>query len=240
MSSFTQPAPGEVQLWSWSLRVEESTAESLKKFLSPDEILLADKYATHRLKVRYLAGRGGLRQILGAVLGQPAASLRFCYEAAGKPQLVDYPSLHFNLAHSADEALLAIAKQPVGIDLEKLREIQNQAELVRRWFSESEVAQYESLNDVSKREFFFRLWTGKEAVIKLFGGSIGEGLRDIEPPIDTDQGETSLPKKSSFHERNCWITRLDIGMEWAAAIATLGQPTRGESPCRITLPLQVH
>jgi len=79
------------------------------------------------------------------------------------------PSLHFNLSHSGDLALIALAPVPVGVDLERDTPADAQA-LAQAWFTPAEQARLAQGDDD-----FLSLWTAREAVLKARGtGLSGE------------------------------------------------------------------
>lgn len=79
------------------------------------------------------------------------------------------PNLHFNLSHSSDLALIALAPVPVGVDLERDTPADAHA-LAQAWFAPVEQAQ------LARGEAdFLTLWTTREAVLKAMGtGLSGE------------------------------------------------------------------
>lgn len=70
--------------------------------------------------------------------------------------------LHFSISHSENIAVLAVSNDEIGVDIEKLR-APNPA-VIRRCFTEEE-----ALRAQTSAESFTRLWTEKEAVLKLLG-----------------------------------------------------------------------
>lgn len=77
--------------------------------------------------------------------------------------------LHFNLSHSGDLALIALAPVPVGVDLERDTPADAQA-LAQAWFTPAEQAQL-----AQGKDDFLTLWTAREAVLKAMGtGLSGE------------------------------------------------------------------
>jgi 4'-phosphopantetheinyl transferase len=84
--------------------------------------------------------------------------------------------LEFNVSHTAGQGVLAVAQSPVGVDIEAIRERSTLSDLVKRYFSPQEIAQFDSLPYALKPEAFFRGWTGKEAVLK----AVGVGLADVD------------------------------------------------------------
>ena len=76
---------------------------------------------------------------------------------------------HFNLSHSADLALIAIAAaSSVGVDLEYIPAQSDYAEIARRFFSAAEVDHLSALPSHLYAEAFFSCWTKKEAYVRPF------------------------------------------------------------------------
>jgi 4'-phosphopantetheinyl transferase len=116
-----------------------------------------------------------MRTILGAYLQAPPDLLEIDTTSAGKPYLAT-GQLQFNLSHSRDVALVAVARAPVGVDLEHPREFRAPDRLARRICSKRE---YASLREAGgdrgvagAQAQLLRLWVRKEAVVK----GTGEGL----------------------------------------------------------------
>ena len=120
------PAPAlaaEVHLWLASLQPPAEPLAALTATLTVDERERAARFRFPEHRDRFIAGRGLLRELLGAYLDQPATLIRFNQGSRGKPTLVGQPAetgLHFNLSHSGDRALYAIAQREVGVDLEAM------------------------------------------------------------------------------------------------------------------------
>ena len=99
----------------------------------------------------------------------------FEYGEHGKPFLVGHPDIHFNLSHCREAAICMIGSQPVGIDVESVREYRDN--LVRFTMNDLEIAQIEQAErpDVE----FIKLWTQKEAVLKLSGDGISRDMKSV-------------------------------------------------------------
>lgn len=101
----------------------------------------------------------------------------FHYGEHGKPLLVGHPEIHFSLSHCRVAVACAVDRQPVGIDVESVREYSPQ--LARYTMSDAELAEIGRAPDAAVA--FTRLWTRKEALLKL----TGEGLRnDMKTVLD--------------------------------------------------------
>lgn len=118
------------------------------------------------------------------------------YTENGKPYLPpaeEYP-LWFSISHSGDYVCCVIGDRPVGVDLQKIaseksgieeKDIARLMRLAKRFFREEE---YRALlqceeNGLDAAGAFARLWTIKEAYIKMLGRRITDGLDtfEIEP-----------------------------------------------------------
>lgn len=159
--------------------------------------------------------RGALRRILAGYLGQGAPSLAIINDAAGKPCLAD-SALQFNLSESGGWMLVGVcADQPVGVDLElesEHRDLQAWA-VARRYFQESELAVLEAAERSGRLgSAFLRLWTRKEARLKLWGS----GLRGLE----------SLAEEGlQIPESRAWVEDLNPAPGVCAAVALPRAPT---------------
>ncbi len=87
----------------------------------------------------------------------------------GKPFLPNQ-EFFFSLSHSGRLAICGFSKQPIGCDIERIRE---KLPGVKNIFSKEEEETFLFLNDTEKKQFFFQLWTAKESVTKWMGKGIG-------------------------------------------------------------------
>lgn len=106
----------------------------------------------------------------------------FEYGEHGKPSLVfsSHPPLathpiHFNLSHCREAAICVLAQQPVGIDIESIREYKDT--LAHYTMNDEELQRIVSAErpDVE----FTRLWTMKEAVLKCIGTGINNDIKNV-------------------------------------------------------------
>ena len=102
----------------------------------------------------------------------------FEYNEHGKPSIVGHPDIFFNLSHCKEAAVCVISDHPVGIDVESIREYKES--LVRYTMNDDEVQQIESSENPAST--FIRLWTMKEATMKLIGTGISNDMKNV---IDT-------------------------------------------------------
>ena len=200
----------EVQVWLAALPPGEAALTGLSPLLSPEECQRAERFSVSEPRRQFVFGRVCLRQILGACLGREPASLVLERQPHGKPCLA-WPEggdadLRFNLSHSGRRLAIALARgRDVGVDLEQIQPLKEEALLAGRIFSPREQAEWRSLPEAQQRTAFFNGWTRKEAWLK----ATGEGLTDDLAAIEV----TLAPGKDA-----AWLALpggLPVGREWA-------------------------
>lgn len=103
------------------------------------------------------------------------ASPVFGYGEHGKPFIVGHPEIHFNLSHCREAVACVVSDRPVGIDVESVRQYKDS--LARFTMNDDElrlIAEAER-PDVA----FTRLWTMKEARLKLTGEGIRNDMKTV-------------------------------------------------------------
>ena len=93
----------------------------------------------------------------------------------GKPYLIRYPNVHFNLSHCKNGIAVVVGSSPVGIDIESFHR-ENEA-LVRRTMNDTEIESIQASSHPTAA--FTQLWTQKEAVLKLRGTGIVNDLHGV-------------------------------------------------------------
>ena len=99
----------------------------------------------------------------------------FEYNEHGKPSIVGHPEIFFNLSHCKEAAICVVSDQPVGVDVEGIREYKES--LVNYTMNDEEIAQIKSAENPAST--FIRLWTMKEATTKLIGTGISNDMKTV-------------------------------------------------------------
>jgi 4'-phosphopantetheinyl transferase len=179
--------------------------KQLAATLSADEQLRAARFHFERDRNRFVAARGQLREILGQFLEIAPGQIIFSYGERGKPHLADMANgkfLHFNLSHSDSLALIAVCRDcELGVDIERIRPVENTGPLVTPFFSPEELQRWHSLPPSRRAEIFFENWTRTEAFLKFNG----EGIGDFPNPIFECEGD-------------CFVQSLRPTPDYAGAI----------------------
>jgi len=102
----------------------------------------------------------------------------FAYNEHGKPFLAEHPDVHFSISHCREAVGCLVADRPCGLDIESIRPAKES--LVRYTMSpkEAEAIFADPFPDIA----FIRLWTQKEAVLKLLGTGITDDLHNVLEP----------------------------------------------------------
>lgn len=121
-----------------------------------------------------------LLQLLSAYTGRRLSAPELALGEHGKPFLREGGPA-FNLSHSGDAALVALAAAgELGVDLERRGRRRNHLGLAERYFCASETQVLKHCDGAAREERFLALWTAKEAVLKALGRGLAFGLDRLE------------------------------------------------------------
>ena len=180
------PDADECVITHFSLQADPEIVARLRTLLSPDEVQRADRFLRPEHGEAFTVAHGVLRVVLGDILATPAESLAFDEGEFGKPAL-NPPRLQFNLSHSAGHAALAVTRTcAVGIDIEGPRPSSDLEKLAQRYFTPEEVSALEALPESLQQSGFFRVWSSKEAMMKVTGRGLGLGLNNFTVEVSPD------------------------------------------------------
>jgi 4'-phosphopantetheinyl transferase len=198
-----QPASGEVHSWCVRLDVPPEASAGLYATLTHDEQNRSARLRFEHDRQRFIVAHGVLRNLLGRYLGIHPCHVRFVSNPFGKPALNPEfgGRLEFNLSHSADLALIAIAADAdVGVDLECIRAQPDYAEIARRFFSKAEVDQLNELPSHLHAQAFFSCWTKKEAYVKARGEGLTIPLTSFSVPLTTDPAHAPVDLAGALND----------------------------------------
>lgn len=199
----------EIHVWQIPLDRAPEEVRSLARMLSPPERLRARRFHFPRHGERFVVARGALRQILGDYAMVAPQRLVFAYGPRGKPALArGGEKLRFNLSHSHELALLAVARgRELGIDLEKVRNLRTAERLAERFFAPSEAAALRALPAGARERAFFRCWTRKEAYVKALGEGLACHLDRFEVSLDPEASAELVRVAGDLDRASSWFLR---------------------------------
>lgn len=201
---------GELHLWRFELNSSKPELDGLRGLLAADELIRADRLLDLQKKKQFIVARARLREILGHYQKVEPNQIKFQYNNHGKPALSGshHSSISFNLSHSGHWGALAVVnKFAIGIDLEKIDPDMLFSQLADRYFNDDEKLQLSQYPPERQRRGFYRLWTQKEAMLKLEG--------------------VGFQKKSStdnhFKTKRWSIRFFPVAPDFICSVATVGQ-----------------
>jgi 4'-phosphopantetheinyl transferase len=219
------PELDEAAVHVWRIHLDQpDMARALRHVLSPDERARADRFYAEQHRTRFAIAHGWLRLVLGRYLREPPESLSFSEGEHGKPVLrgaVGARGIDFNLSHSSDVALVAVAGGPVGVDVERQAEDVEHLDLAKRFFSADECAALQTVADVPAAvvDGFFATWTRKEAYLKATGHGITRGLRHFDVTYLPGMPARLLADRRDADATNRWaIASFDAAPGYSAAV----------------------
>lgn len=185
--------------------------------LPSDECLAAERMSPG-VKARFLQCRTILRMLLGEVTGKGFYTDPFLYGPHGKPSLPEEDLLQFNLSHSGELAVFAVAEWKskcahIGVDVERMHQRSGAVEIARRFFHPEEIAYLTSTAIEEREAEFLRIWVRKEAFVKAMGA-------DIEGTLAGFSAYNAMDPVSREDSSSVWLYDFRIGMSAVAALAS--------------------
>lgn len=217
---------GVVEVWRVCLSGLPEDVARLAPTLSPSESDRAHRFRFERDRLRFVAGRGLLRLVLSYYLDTPPAELKFTYGQFGKPALAppsDQSGASFNVAHSGDLALFAVAHgRRVGVDVERVQPDGDLGSVARHFFSAREFTSLSALPVAARARGFFDCWTRKEAYTKARGEGVSFPLERFSVGFSS-AADAALEVEGEPSESSHWRVRpLDLGALYAGALVVEG------------------
>lgn len=224
-------AAGEVHLWRLPLKLSAGKVACLWNWLAEDEQARANRYKIERIRRRFIAARGQLREILAKYLETSPDRIEFRYESLGKPYLAPQWSdsdLHFNLSDSHEMALCAVTVgKELGTDVERIRVVQNFDDLAERFFANSEILQLNRMDLRERLLGFFNCWTRKEAYLKAVGSGLSFPLNKLEVSVVPGEPARLLKLNGSSQQARGWQMDAIVPVPgYVAALAIKSPITR--------------
>ncbi|HTF96112.1 MAG TPA: 4'-phosphopantetheinyl transferase superfamily protein [Cellvibrio sp.] len=227
---------GQVHLWFLDVnQFGERHQQQAHHLMNADEHERARKFM--RGKEEYIASRWLQRKVLGRYLDQAPELVTISRAAKGKP-FISNSDLRFNLSHSGNWVVLALAREvELGVDIEQIKKGRDLLSIAESYYHPDEFAQLQQFTDpAAKIDFFYQLWTLKEALLKALGVGISAGLEkahfriehnavtaNIAPELDTGNtwqfGQWRL--SDNFHCALATSGTEVLQTHWLDAIALL-------------------
>ncbi len=167
---------GEAQVWFVFL----SEVDEDETGLDAHETKRAARFVREPDRWRYRRSHVALRRILGGCLNLAPAGIEFRIGENGKPALADH-RIEFSLSHSGEMALVGVAAESIGADIEQVRAGVGYAEIAVR------LGMIDPATELTPAAFF-RAWTRREASGKAAGGGLLASAAELAayPSVDLE------------------------------------------------------
>ena len=134
----------------------------------------------------------------------------------GKPYLLAHPQLAFNHSHSQQNYALAISENyaHIGVDVEDLSRKVRYDALAKHAFHPNELQLWTTLN--LSTEYWFKVWTTKEAVLKASGLGIRISLNELDTRVtlDGNMGICHHPTIGTWCYQNVHLHDMMLTVAW--------------------------
>lgn len=217
------PAPDPaIALWMCQLDRVPAGIAAISHWLSPAEHARAARFGTNILRQRWTVGRATLRLLLASELGIDPVAVPLQRGVRGRPELAAPHQLDFNVSHTRDIALIAIAHglprtSRIGVDIERLDRVVNADGLARKFLTGRERAVLAPLDADARRRGFLRLWTCKEAMSKATGDALMAPFRNID--VTAAEGLQLTAGPPPYTPEHWRLFAADVGADLLATVA---------------------
>ncbi|WP_313563407.1 4'-phosphopantetheinyl transferase family protein [Ruminiclostridium cellobioparum] len=180
--------------------LDSKATDSLMQLVTNEKKERIKRFVHREDALRCLLGDLLSRYALGKRTGLKNSELKFMVNEYNKPLLVAPEHLHFNVSHSGNWAVCAVADKLVGIDVEYVKNID--LKIAERFFTNYEYDSLVKQDPKNRIRYFYTLWTLKESYIKADGRGLSLPLDSFSIEINNDSISviTDNELKSCFFE----------------------------------------
>ena len=159
--------------------IKFSEKEPMIKYISSKRQKKIENYRFDIDKLMSLYGELAVRVMLSKTLKRSPKSFNFEVSSTGKPYIKDEFQIFFNISHTPNAILCTISDRgEVGADIEKLGNLlPTQLDLI---YHPNELQYIKSLSLKEQNKQFYKMWTRKEAYMKMKGTGIGKDICNID------------------------------------------------------------
>lgn len=195
--------------------------EHLLRRVSPEKVERIFGFRRADDGLRTLYGDLLLRRVIMMETGIPNEEIAFGYTQYGKPYLKGRTDFHFNLSHSGDWAVAAADSAPVGVDVERIAEVDY--DVSEHFFTGEE--RRNLMNSADKAAYFFTLWSLKESYVKLIGKGVSHSLNSITvKPKENFPGDEFVLEVEGKPLDNVFFALYAVHREYKTALCSVNYP----------------
>ena len=153
-------------------KIDPVVLERLLNCVTPDKKGRLKRFYHMEDTLRGLFADLLIRDVIMQKTGLSNEDISFTANDYGKPFLKNRDDVQFNLSHSGVWVVGVIDHQVVGIDVERVQEID--LDISKNYFSPDE--HEDLMSKADKFDYFFTLWALKESYIKILGKGLSHPL----------------------------------------------------------------
>ena len=176
-----------------------------------------------------------IRALIREKLGIENKDINFSKTPYGKPFLAGRENFHFNVSHSGDIVLCAIADNEIGCDCEFIS-ADNKIEEIKIVYTDNEYKTIQSLHSDDKILFCHRIWALKESYLKCAGIGLSEEPAAIETSFNDAGGSPSVYKNG---RRLDFIMKMYDDIEGYAAALCIKKSSQTQAAAPEILPAKI-
>ncbi|MGL5682614.1 MAG: 4'-phosphopantetheinyl transferase family protein [Marinifilaceae bacterium] len=186
-----------IYIYYYAIQEDDTTEkiiELIEHFGAPIDMEPILAYKNKNARLTKLIGRLVLFLILQKHFDIEAQDFIIASQKHGKPYLKERRDIHFNISHSGNYIVWAVATQTLGIDIEKIDKAP--LRVAERFFSEDERKRISKTKDpVKQNALFYSFWAAKESYLKFVGTGISGSLSSFTIHLTDDGGYVQKEKK---------------------------------------------
>ncbi|MDG4785106.1 4'-phosphopantetheinyl transferase superfamily protein [Micromonospora sp. WMMD1102] len=218
-----------MDLQVWVLAARAVATDEAAALLTADETARAGQFAVPGARDLFVASRAVQRTLGSALLGvapQQVPIGRTCLHCGhrdhGKPRFLARQAPEYSVSHSGALVLVGYARTGrIGLDIEADDRRTDLAGLIPRIASPAERRRLGRVPPPDLRRACLRLWTRKEAVVKL----TGHGLALPFTRFSVDEAVASADEPvPDWPDEPVWLRDLPVEPGYTAALATSPAP----------------
>ena len=127
---------------------------------------------------RSLLGNFLVRVTLCEMFQVRNSDIKIVRSKLGKPYADNIPQVSFNIAHSGAWIVAVFDSLPVGIDIEKIKEID--LDMARKILNIDDFKEMMSLKESERPAYFYKCWTFNESYVKMQGKGMAIPLQSVK------------------------------------------------------------
>ncbi|WP_342026016.1 4'-phosphopantetheinyl transferase superfamily protein [Cytobacillus pseudoceanisediminis] len=183
----------------YQLDKHKKMVENLKKYLSLQKLIKIQKLVKQEDQMRSIVGDILIRWLVCKKFKLLNRDLEFTTNEYGKPYILNKNiGVDYSISHSGSWVVLAVSPHQVGIDIEKVNNID--IKFAKQFFTYEEYQDLINVPSEERLDYFYVLWTLKESYVKAKGKGLSIPLDSFSIKINNKNIIKSPPSIYNFNK----------------------------------------